>query len=80
MGRAKYYVRTVAAGELIRSGWNENLNDDVIDRLVGEGLTDYANYLQDILDIPDMQPFAHPRYWAGFIIQGRHILPESIEQ
>lgn len=69
--KAKRYVKNVTAGELVQAGWDEYLNEDVIDRLIEEGQGDYANRLQDILDNPDMHPFSHPRYWAGFIIQGR---------
>lgn len=69
--RAKLYIKNITASELIQAGWEEYLNADVIDQLMEEGQEDYAYRLQDILDFPDIHPFAHPRYWAGFIIQGR---------
>lgn len=71
LARAKQYVKSVTVNELLESGWDEYLNYDVIDQLIGEEKEDYANYLQDMLETPEMRPFAHPRYWAGFIIQGK---------
>jgi CHAT domain-containing protein len=47
-------------------GWGAYVDD-----LLARGFEKEAMRLQDALDDePDATPFAHPYYWAGFVLQG----------
>lgn len=69
LAKAKTFVRSVTSRQLTEIGWDKYIIA-AIDKLWGEGEEEYANELQDILDNQELQPFSHPRYWAGYIIQG----------
>lgn len=66
LASAKEYTRTVTPKQLRLDGW-----DTYIDKLINNGFIKQAIKLQDALNgMPGPTPFAHPYFWAGFILQG----------
>ena len=65
LARAKEFIRTVSGMELVEHGWQKHIMKlyELDYRTVsGEN---YAAWL-----LKSKHPFAHPRFWAGYIIQG----------
>jgi CHAT domain-containing protein len=66
LSAAKEYTRTLTPIQLELDGWGTYVDD-----LLARGFEKEAMRLQDALDDePDATPFAHPYYWAGFVLQG----------
>lgn len=66
LAAAKEYTRTVTPKQLLLDGW-----DVYIDKLMNKGFMKQAIQLKNILDGEfGPTPFAHPYFWAGFVLQG----------
>lgn len=74
LAAAKKYVKTLTPDQMKLDGWEARVDD-----LLTKGFEKEANRLQDALYVepkitPDVEqeatPFAHPCFWAGFILQG----------
>jgi len=66
LSAAKEYTRTLTPRQLEMGGWGVYVDD-----LLARGFEKEAIRLQDALDDePNATPFAHPFYWAGFVLQG----------
>jgi CHAT domain-containing protein len=66
LSAAKEYTRKLTPRQLELDGWGAYVDD-----LLAKGFEKEAMRLQDALDDePDATPFAHPYYWAGFVLQG----------
>jgi CHAT domain-containing protein/tetratricopeptide (TPR) repeat protein len=65
LSTAKEYTRTLTPEQMKLDGWGAYVDD-----LLTGGFEIQANWLQDVLDKQYATPFAHPYYWAGFILQG----------
>lgn len=65
LSRAKEFMRTVSGAGLLEMGWKEHIME--LHTLGARTATgeNYANYI-----MTREHPFAHPRYWAGYILQG----------
>ena len=66
LSAAKEYIRSITPEQLELDGWEAYVDD-----LLARGFEKEALRLQDVLDNEtDATPFAHPYYWAGFVLQG----------
>lgn len=66
LSAAKEYTRALTPRQLELDGWGV-----YVDNLLARGFEKEAMRLQDALDNePDATPFAHPYFWAGFVLQG----------
>jgi CHAT domain-containing protein len=66
LSAAKEYTRKLTPRQLELGGWGAYVDD-----LLTKGFEKEAMRLQDALDDElDATPFAHPYYWAGFVLQG----------
>lgn len=63
---AKEYTRTLTSKQLRLDSWSLKVDD-----LNSKGFVNEAWQLQDALDgEQSLPPFAHPYFWAGFVLQG----------
>jgi CHAT domain-containing protein len=66
LSKAKAFVRDVNGAQLIEMGWQKHIIKLHTLGYLTKNEENYANYL-----MTQEKPLGHPKYWAGFIAQGR---------